>query len=59
MMCAAHNDDLEAAQSHGMRTAYINRPYEYGADQTKDFEATGSFDIVTDEIGGIADALGC
>jgi 2-haloacid dehalogenase len=59
MMCAAHNDDLEAAQSHGMRTAYVNRPYEYGADQKKDFQATGSFDIVTDEIGGIADALGC
>lgn len=59
MMCAAHNDDLEAAQSHGMRTAYINRPYEYGPDQKKDFEATGDFDIVTDHIGGIADALGC
>lgn len=59
MMCAAHNDDLESSQSHGMRTAYINRPYEYGPDQTRDFEATGDFDIVTDEIGGIADALGC
>jgi len=58
MMCAAHNDDLEAAQGQGMRTAYINRPYEYGADQTKDFEATGDWDIVTDHIGGIADALG-
>lgn len=59
MMCAAHNDDLEAAQSHGMRTAYVNRPYEYGADQVRDFKATGDFDIATDEIGGIADALGC
>jgi len=59
MMCAAHNDDLEAAQSHGMRTAYINRPYEYGVDQTADVEATGDWDIVTDHVGGIADALGC
>ena len=59
MMCAAHNDDLEAAQSHGMRTAYINRPYEYGPDQKADFEATGKWDIITDQIGGIADALGC
>ena len=59
MMCAAHNDDLEAAQSHGMRTAYINRPYEYGPDQTKDFEATGPWDIVTDRIEGVADALDC
>jgi len=59
MMCAAHNDDLEAARSHGMRTAYINRPYEYGPDQKADFEATENWDIVTDGVGGIADALGC
>ncbi len=58
MMCAAHNDDLEAAREQGMRTAYINRPYEYGPDQTKDFEATSDWDIITDHIGGIADALG-
>ena len=32
MMAAAHNDDLEAARKEGMRTAYINRPYD-GADQ--------------------------
>jgi 2-haloacid dehalogenase len=58
MMCAAHNDDLEAAREQGMRTAYINRPYEYGADQSKDFEATSNWDVVTDHIGGIADVLG-
>ncbi len=58
MMCAAHNDDLEAARSHGLRTAYINRPYEYGPDQSKDFAADADWDIVTDHIGGIADALG-
>jgi 2-haloacid dehalogenase len=57
MMCAAHNDDLEAAREQGMRTAYINRPTEYGPDQTKDFEATSNWDIITDHIGGIADAL--
>lgn len=58
MLCAAHNDDLAAAAGQGMRTAYINRPTEYGTDQTRDFEATGDWDIVTDHIGGIADALG-
>ena len=58
MLCAAHNDDLAAAAGQGMRTAYINRPTEYGADQTRDFEATSNWDIVTDQIGGIADALG-
>lgn len=59
MMCAAHNDDLEAAASHGMRTAYIDRPTEYGPDQVKDMGATADWDIVTDHVGGIADALGC
>jgi 2-haloacid dehalogenase len=58
MLCAAHNDDLVAAREQGMRTAYINRPYEYGQDQVKDFEATSDWDIITDHIGGIADALG-
>jgi len=28
MMVAAHNDDLAAARSHGMQTAYVGRPYE-------------------------------
>jgi 2-haloacid dehalogenase len=58
MMCAAHNDDLEAAREQGMRTAYINRPTEYGADQTRDFRAESDWDIITDHIGGIADFLG-
>jgi 2-haloacid dehalogenase len=58
MMCAAHNDDLEAARGQGMRTAYINRPTEYGAGQTRDFKADSDWDIITDHIGGIADALG-
>ena len=53
------NDDLDAARKEGMRTAYINRPTEYGTDQVKDFEADAEWDIITDHIGGIADALGC
>ncbi|WP_419907821.1 haloacid dehalogenase type II [Hoeflea sp.] len=57
MMTAAHNDDLAAARGHGMRTAYINRPYEYGIDQSADFEASEDWDIVTDSVTGLADAL--
>ncbi|MEX0695522.1 MAG: haloacid dehalogenase type II [Rhodospirillales bacterium] len=59
MMGAAHNDDLEAAREQGMRTAYINRPSEYGVDQSKDFEATSDWDIITDSAEGVADAMGC
>ncbi|MEM7210808.1 MAG: haloacid dehalogenase type II [Pseudomonadota bacterium] len=59
MMCAAHNNDLEAASSHELRTAYINRPSEYGPDQVRDTAATGEWDIITDHIEGIAEVLGC
>lgn len=58
MMGAAHNDDLEAAREQGMRTAYINRPTEYGVDQSKDFEATSDWNIITDSVEGVADAMG-
>jgi len=57
MMAAAHNDDLKHAQSHGMRTAFICRPYEYGVDQVKDLEATGDWDFVVDGIDELADRL--
>jgi 2-haloacid dehalogenase len=36
MLVATHRDDLEAAASCGLRTAYIERPYEYGAGAPKD-----------------------
>lgn len=59
MMGAAHNDDLEAAREQGMRTAYINRPTEYGVDQKKDFEATSDWDIIGDSVEEVADAMEC
>lgn len=59
MMGAAHNDDLEAAREEGMRTAYINRPTEYGVDQSKDFEATSDWDIIADTVEDVAEAMGC
>lgn len=57
MMVAAHNDDLAAARSHGMRTAYVNRPYENGIDQARDFEASEDWEVITDSITGLADLL--
>ena len=34
MIVAAHNYDLRAARSHGMATAFVPRPTEYGPGQT-------------------------
>lgn len=36
MMVATHQDDLAAARGCGLRTAYIERAFEYGAAQLKD-----------------------
>ena len=59
MMVAAHNADLEAARNEGMRTGYINRPTEYGVDQTVDFEATSDWDIIANSVEEVADGLDC
>ena len=58
MLCAAHNDDLRAAQRHGMRTAFVLRPTEYGPKQVRDTEATGDWDHVVGGIDELAERLG-
>ncbi|MDP1582130.1 MAG: haloacid dehalogenase type II [Bradyrhizobium sp.] len=59
MMVAAHNGDLKAAQTNGLKTAFVARPTEYGPLQKYDFEATGDWDIVAGDFNGIADKMGC
>lgn len=58
MLVAAHNDDLAAARSHGMSTAYINRPYEYGPDQNSNFNAEEDWDVIGDTMEDLAGAMG-
>lgn len=59
MLCAAHNNDLAAAQKCGLSTGYINRPYEHGPNQKVDFKATGDWDAVGDTIIELAKKIGC
>ena len=59
MMCAAHNDDLAAAQALGLQTAFICRPHEHGADQTKDLDPSGDWTLSVDSITALAAALEC
>lgn len=59
MMVAAHNNDLKAAQKHGLKTAFVARPTEYGPLQTRDFEADGDWDIVAGDFGEVATRMGC
>ena len=58
MLCAAHNADLAAARTCGMRTAFIARPTEYGPHQVRDFGPEDTWDHAVDSIGALADALG-
>lgn len=57
-MVAAHNSDLAAAQSLGLRTAFVRRPTEHGPDQTIDLEPTGDWDVIAEDFEDLADQIG-
>ena len=57
MMVAAHNDDLVAARSCGLKTAFIARPTEHGQDQTSDLAPTSDWDIMAPDFIKLARAL--
>jgi 2-haloacid dehalogenase len=56
MMVAAHTDDLRNAQSHGLRTAYLIRPLEWGPDKEPE-EPDPSFDLVVEDLVELAEKL--
>jgi 2-haloacid dehalogenase len=57
-MVAAHNGDLAAARSCGLRTAFIPRPGEHGPDQTTDLHPEQDWDVVARDFGELADRFG-
>ena len=59
LMVAAHNGDLKAARSHGLMTAFVARPTEYGPHQKRDFKADEDWTFVVDSFNQLADKLGC
>jgi 2-haloacid dehalogenase len=58
MMVAAHNNDLVNAAKHGMKTAFISRPTEHGAKQSRDFKAEHDFTFVATSFEELAAQLG-
>lgn len=58
MMVAAHNYDLRAARAHGMRTAFVPRPTEYGPGQKTDLAPEEAWDVVAPDFEALAAALG-
>ncbi len=58
MLVAAHNSDLAAArEACGMRTAFVARPFEYGAE--RDSKPTSEYDFVARDLVDLASQLGC
>jgi 2-haloacid dehalogenase len=59
MLVAAHHDDLEGARGCGLRTAYIERPLEFGAARPKDVSPREQNDLHARDLLALADQLGC
>jgi 2-haloacid dehalogenase len=59
MLVAAHNGDLKAASGFGLRTAFVPRPNEHGAGQTKDLKPEGPWDVVATDFVNLAEQMGC
>ena len=57
MIVAAHNYDLRAARSHGMRTAFVPRLREYGPGQTSDLKPEEEWDVVASDFGHLATVM--
>jgi 2-haloacid dehalogenase len=57
MMVAAHPPDLDAAQRAGLKTAYVPRPLEHGAERRGN-PGDGHFDIVATDFLDLAAKLG-
>jgi 2-haloacid dehalogenase len=59
MLVAAHHDDLEGARACGLRTAYVERPLEFGVQRPKDTRPHEDNDLHSRDLLDLADQLGC
>ena len=57
MLCAAHKDDLLAAQECGLRTAFIKRPKEFPHSMNMDLSTDARFDHNAESIIDLANQL--
>jgi 2-haloacid dehalogenase len=59
MLVAAHHNDLAAARTCGLKTAYIERPMEYGLSQLKDVSPNPENTLHAESIVHLATLLEC
>jgi len=58
MLGAAHNYDLRAADTLGLKTAFIPRPTEFGPNQTTDLQPEGNWTTVATDIEDLVIQMG-
>jgi 2-haloacid dehalogenase len=58
MLVAAHKDDLRAAAACGLRTAFIERPFEFGPQGRNDLAREPDFDFHARDFPDLASQLG-
>ncbi len=56
-LVAAHHSDLAAARACGLKTAYIDRPMEYGGRAAPDAHLTQTWDWSADDLNDLADQI--
>jgi 2-haloacid dehalogenase len=57
MLVAAHPSDLRAARDAGLRTAYVERPMEYGPGRDRVMIEPDEFDVTATDLLDLADKL--
>jgi 2-haloacid dehalogenase len=57
MLVAAHHDDLAGARACGLRTAYVERPQEFGGKHIKDVSPVAGNDWHCTSLMDLADQL--
>ncbi len=57
MMVAAHNQDLQAAQAVGFKTAFVSRPAEFGSQLGSASQAAQFVDLAASDFNDLADQL--
>ena len=59
MLVAAHKDDLRAAAACGCRTAFVERPQEYGPRERSDLGREPDLDLHARDFNDLAEQLHC
>ena len=58
MMVAAHEHDLQSAQKHGLRTAFVHRPMERGPGKASTLPPARRYDFIASDMVELAAQLG-